>query len=75
VDDYRDQAVGTLALDAEGRLAMTAVTLRPHVRFAGDRRPDAGAVRRLHAQAHDDCFIARSVRTEVRCEPVFDASN
>jgi organic hydroperoxide reductase OsmC/OhrA len=70
VDDYRDEAVGTLAPDADGRLAMTVVTLRPAVRFGGARRPDAAEIERLHHQAHAECFIANSVRTEVRCEPV-----
>jgi organic hydroperoxide reductase OsmC/OhrA len=70
VDSYHDPASGVLARDAQGRLAMTVVTLRPAVRFAGDRRPDAAEIHRLHEAAHDACFIANSVRTEVRCEPV-----
>jgi organic hydroperoxide reductase OsmC/OhrA len=72
VDDYRDAASGLLAKDAQGRLAMTVVTLRPAVRFAGERRPDAAEIGRLHHAAHDACFIANSVRTDVRCEPVID---
>jgi organic hydroperoxide reductase OsmC/OhrA len=72
VDDYRDEASGVLARNAEGRLAMTQVTLRPRVRFAGPRQPDAAEIQRLHVQAHDDCFIANSVRTVVCCDPVID---
>lgn len=74
VDDYRDQASGVLAKDARGRLAMTEVTLRPQVRWAGARQPDAAEVLRLHHAAHEACFIANSVRTEVRCEPVLPAA-
>ncbi|MBL8350641.1 MAG: OsmC family protein [Burkholderiaceae bacterium] len=70
VDDYRDAASGVLAKDADGRLAMTRVTLRPAVRFGGERRPDAAEIARLHHATHEACFIANSVRTEVRCEPV-----
>ena len=70
VDDYRDEASGVLARNAEGRAAMTLVTLRPQVRFAGDHPPDAAEIHRLHAQAHAECFIANSVKTELRCEPV-----
>ena len=70
VDDYRDDAVGVLAPRADGRLAMTQVTLRPAVRFGGPSRPDAAEVRRLHHAAHEACYIANSVTTEVRCEPV-----
>ena len=70
VDDYRDSASGVLARDADGKLAMTAVTLRPAVRFAGDQQPDAAEFARLHHASHDACFIANSVKTELRCEPV-----
>lgn len=70
VDDYHDAAAGVLAKDAQGRLAMTEVTLRPAVRFAGARQPDAAEIRRLHHAAHEACFIANSVRTEVHCDPV-----
>ena len=70
VDDYRDDAVGVMAKDERGRLAITVVTLRPAVRFGGDKRPDAAEIARLHHAAHEECFIANSVRSEVRCEPV-----
>jgi len=70
VDDYRDAASGLLARDADGKLAMTEVTLRPAVRFGGERQPDAAEIERLHHAAHAQCFIANSVKTSVRCEPV-----
>jgi organic hydroperoxide reductase OsmC/OhrA len=69
VDRYVDAAVGTMATNAEGRTAMTVVTLRPQARFSGDRLPDAAEIERMHHAAHDECFIANSVKTEVRCEP------
>ena len=71
VETYDDDAQGVMARDADGRLAMTEVTLRPAVAFAGDRRPDAAEVERLHHAAHDACFIANSVRSTVRVEPQF----
>ena len=70
VDDYRDEAVGTMARNASGRLAMTRVTLRPRVRFSGEKQPSRAEEDALHHAAHEECFIARSVRTEVTCEPV-----
>ena len=70
VDDYRDDALGLMARNAQGQLAMTVVTLRPAVRFGGAKQPDAAELQRLHHQAHADCFIANSVKTDVRCEPV-----
>jgi organic hydroperoxide reductase OsmC/OhrA len=70
VDDYQDQASGVLSRDVAGRLAMTLVTLRPAVRFGGSRQPDAAEHAQLHHVAHEACFIANSVKTELRCEPV-----
>ncbi len=69
VDDYRDEAIGIMSRDAGGKLAMTQVTLRPLVRYGGDKRPSRAEEDALHHAAHDECFIARSVRTEVTCEP------
>jgi organic hydroperoxide reductase OsmC/OhrA len=69
VDSYRDEAVGVLAKDAAGRLAVTRVTLRPETRFGGDKVPSAEELRALHDQAHHACFIASSVKTEVVVEP------
>jgi organic hydroperoxide reductase OsmC/OhrA len=70
VDSYRDEAVGTMARNAEGRLAMTLVVLRPAVGFGGGRQPLPAELARLHHAAHEECYIASSVKTEVRCEPV-----
>lgn len=69
VERYVDPAEGTMARDAEGRMAITRVTLRPRTAFAGERRPDAAALRALHEAAHHACFLAASVKTELRCEP------
>jgi len=68
VDHYVDDAVGVMAKNAEGKLAMTVVTLRPQARFAGERIPTAGDIEAMHHEAHEKCFIANSVKTEVRCE-------
>ena len=70
VESYRDEAVGVMAKNTEGRIAMTRVTLRPSVRFGGERRPTAADIEALHHESHASCFIANSVKTEVRCEPV-----
>jgi organic hydroperoxide reductase OsmC/OhrA len=69
VDRYEDDAVGLMARNAEGRLAMTVVTLRPRVRLAGGAPVDAATLAALHHAAHEACFIASSVKTELRCEP------
>ncbi len=69
VDRYDDDAVGTMARNADGRLAMSDVTLRPHVDFIGERQPDAAELHAMHDEAHEQCFIANSVKTSVRCVP------
>ncbi len=69
VASYADEAVGGMSPDAQGRLVVSVVTLRPHVVFAGGRQPDAAALQALHHQAHASCFLANSVKTEIRCEP------
>lgn len=70
VQRYEDEAVGTMARNAEGRIAMTRVVLRPHVVFvSGTAAPEANALQALHHEAHAKCFIANSVRTEVLCQP------
>ena len=69
VDGYRDQAVGILGKDQTGRLAMTRVTLRPQVRFSGEKKPTPEELAQMHDQAHHGCFIANSVKTEVVVEP------
>ena len=71
IDAYTDNADGVMEKNAQGKLAMTVVTLRPSITFSGDKLPTKAQIEELHHQAHEECFIANSVRTEVRCEPVF----
>lgn len=72
VDEYRDAAVGTMARNDQGQLAMTRVVLHPAVRFAPEHSPTPDELRDLHHRAHAACYIANSVKTEVLCEPVVD---
>jgi len=69
VDRYEDDAVGFLEKNADGKLAIARVTLRPRVVFSGGNEPDASALRDLHDKAHHACFIANSVKTEVVVTP------
>jgi organic hydroperoxide reductase OsmC/OhrA len=70
VDRYFDAAVGTMGKDAAGREALLTVTFRPDVRFSGASIPTPEEIAEMHHEAHEECFIANSVKTEVRCEPV-----
>ena len=67
VDRYIDEAEGVLEKRADGKMAMTRVTLRPLVTWGGSS-PDEAAIDDLHHRAHDACFIANSVNTEVTIE-------
>ena len=71
VDRYLDEAVGLMEKNAQGRVAITRVTLRPDVNFSGERRPSHAEIEQLHHAAHEACFIANSVTSEIVCEPVF----
>ena len=64
VDSYDDHAVGVMAKNADGRLAITQVTLHPKITFAGET-PDAETLERIHHRSHAECFIANSVTTEI----------
>jgi organic hydroperoxide reductase OsmC/OhrA len=68
VDRYTDSAVGYLEKNAEGRLAITRVELRPDVVFA-PAAPSDEVLAALHHEAHEQCFIANSVRTQVTVLP------
>ena len=70
VDRYRDAAVGVMTRNAAGKLWVSTVTLRPEVQFGGTRQPTTDELRQLHHRAHEECFIANSVKSDVRCEPV-----
>ncbi|SDV50344.1 OsmC family protein [Chitinasiproducens palmae] len=71
VERYVDNAVGTMSRDTDGRVWMASVVLHPEVRFSGARLPDVAENNAMHDAAHHACFIANSVKSEVRCEPVW----
>lgn len=65
VDAYEDEAFGTLAKNERGQRWVSGVVLRPRIVFGGERRPTAAELDHLHHEAHDQCFIANSVKTAV----------
>ncbi len=68
VDQYEDEAIGTMAKNEQGKLAMTEVRLRPKVIFSGDKIPTDSQLQELHHISHQECFIANSVKTQVTTE-------
>ncbi len=51
--------------NADGKLAITRVELRPKITWSGDRRPSAEELEKIHHSAHENYFIANSVKTDV----------
>ena len=67
IDSYTDEAEGELGKGGDGKMAMTRVTLRPRIAWV-EEGPDPAALADLHHKAHEACFIANSVTTEVTIE-------
>ncbi|HVF35861.1 MAG TPA: OsmC family protein [Candidatus Saccharimonadia bacterium] len=67
VDRYVDDAWATMGKDADGRIALTKITLRPRVEFAAGE-PSRDELASLHEAAHDSCFIANSLKTPIVIE-------
>lgn len=65
VDAYHDRAVGRMDKNAQGKLAVTSVDLHPAVTFAPGVEVDAATLKKMHHDAHENCFIANSVKTLV----------
>lgn len=66
VDEYRDEAIGILAKNADGKLAMTEVILNPKVKFDTSTVPSQKDHEEMHHLAHEKCFISNSVKTVIR---------
>jgi organic hydroperoxide reductase OsmC/OhrA len=69
VDSYVDEAEGVLGKRDDGKMWMSRVIMHPRAEFSGDKRPSEAEIADLHHRAHDQCFIANSVTTEVKVEP------
>lgn len=63
VQSYRDAAQGRMGRNAEGKIAITRITLDPAIAF--ETEPDAAEIARLHHEAHARCFIANSLKAEI----------
>lgn len=68
IKSYTADAVGKLAKNAEGKMAMTEVVIKPTITFADNAQPDSTVLEDLFKKAHDNCFISCSVKTTVRVD-------
>jgi organic hydroperoxide reductase OsmC/OhrA len=73
VASYRDQAEGSMGRVGRGKMAVTRIVLRPAIVFSG-REPDPAELAALHHEAHERCFIANSLKTEISVEPPLTAA-
>jgi organic hydroperoxide reductase OsmC/OhrA len=65
IDSYEDEAVGVVTKNEANKMWVSAVTLSPKIAFSGEKLPSAEDQERLHHLAHENCFIANSVKTAV----------
>ena len=72
IDQYIDNAIGIVEKDAEGKISITKVTLQPRATFSDDKQPTMEKLEQMHHQAHEQCFIANSVKTQVVIEVMIE---
>jgi organic hydroperoxide reductase OsmC/OhrA len=68
ITSYEDQAVGVMTKNERGVPWVSAVTLHPRVVYSGNH-PTQDVEEQLHHQAHEDCYIANSVKTQITVAP------
>lgn len=72
VESYSDYAVGLLEKDARGRMSMTNITLRPAIVFGGTAWPSEEEIAAIHQEAHEKCYVANSLKTQITIEPAIE---
>jgi len=68
VDSYEDEAVGTMTKNEKGIFWVSSIVLHPKISYSGDKTPTEQDIERFHHIAHENCFSANSVKTEIRVE-------
>jgi organic hydroperoxide reductase OsmC/OhrA len=71
VESYTDSAIGLMDKNTDGKLAMTQVRLRPQIIFGGNTTPTNWQIEDMHEEAHQSCFLASSVKTEIIVDLTF----
>jgi len=66
LDSYRDEAIGVMSKNESGASWISSVTLNPKIVYSGDKTPTPEEEKKLHHLAHEQCFIANSVKTTVK---------
>ncbi|TQF67968.1 OsmC family protein [Pseudoalteromonas luteoviolacea] len=69
VDSYTDTAQGIMANNQQGKLAMAQIVLKPSVTWQNQITIELSTLESLHHQAHEACFLANSVHSQIIIEP------
>ncbi len=70
VDSYRDEAIGVMTQNDNGVPWVSAITLHPVIAYSGEKQPSPCDEEHLHHLAHEQCFIANSIKTEVTVQSI-----
>ena len=65
IDSYEDDAVGEMTQGDDGKQWISKITLDPQIAWSGERVPTADETAEMHHAAHEGCYIANSIRSEV----------
>jgi len=68
VSSYEDDAVGSMTKNERGILWVSSVVLHPRITYVGTKTPTREEAEQMHHAAHEQCYIANSVKTDVRVE-------
>lgn len=68
IDRYHDEAIGEMAKSESGKYWISIVHLNPQITYSGPKIPSPEQIEKLNHAAHLECFIANSVKTEIRIE-------
>ena len=64
IDSYSDDAVGEM-IETDGKQWVSKITLDPQIEWTGDTLPTPDEVASMHHEAHEVCYIANSIKSEV----------
>jgi len=70
IESYVDAAKGIMQLNKDNKTSMTDITLNPKIEFTGEKQPTTEQINKMHQQAHQQCFIANSVKTKIHINPI-----
>ncbi len=65
VESYQDDASGKMGKNEDGKIVVTRVILNPRLEFSGNSIPNLASIKSIHHSAHEQCFLANSVNTEI----------